>query len=170
MHFTGHTKITYRAPTRGLIGLRNAMMTATKGSAIINTEGAGYDTWAGEIPGREQGSLIAHETGRVTAYACEQAQERGTLFVGPNDYVYQGQVVGQNARPDDMKINVCKQKELTNFRAAGSDKSEGLTPKKEMSLDDFIEYIASDELVEVTPKSIRCLKNPKAPSKKKSKK
>jgi GTP-binding protein len=143
------------------------MMTATKGSAIINSEAAGYDEWAGEIPGREQGSMIAHENGRVTAYACEQAQERGSLFVGPNDYVYEGQVVGQNSRPDDLKINVAKQKELTNFRAAGSDKHEGLTPKKDMSLDDCIEYIANDELVELTPKEVRMLKNPKAEKKKK---
>lgn len=163
-HASGHVLLTYRAPTRGLIGLRNALLTATKGTAIINTQSAGFDAWAGDMQFREQGSMVSHETGRVTAYACEQAQERGALFVEPNDYVYEGQVVGQNARPGDMKINVCKQKELTNFRAAGSDKSEGLTPKKDMSLDDCIEYIAPDELVEVTPKNIRMCKNPKAQS------
>ena len=156
------SRVTYKIPTRGLLGLRNAMLTATKGTAILNTIFKEYGPWAGDICTRDLGSLIAHEAGDVTAYAVESAQQRGRLCVGPGEAVYEGQVVGIHQRSGDLKVNVCKRKAATNIRSAGADNKAPLTPPLEMGLDDSLEYIEEDELVEVTPVSVRIRKNPLA--------
>jgi GTP-binding protein len=154
----GATVIKYRAPTRGLIGLRNAMLTASRGTAVINTLFDCYDSWAGDIPTRDRGSLVAFETGRITSYALLSTQERGTMFVRPGEEAYEGMIVGIHQRPGDLKVNVAKTKQVTNIRS-NKDATAVLDEPREMSLDDCVEYIAEDELVEVTPVSVRMLKN-----------
>ena len=150
--------LTYRVPTRGLLGFRNQFLTATRGTGVIHTLFHDYEPWCGEIEGRAAGSLVAFETGSTTAYALNTAQERGQLFVGPGVDVYAGQIVGQQARPGDLSINVCRKKQLTNHRQSFAEASILLTPPIILSLDDAIEYIGEDELVEVTPASIRLRK------------
>eukprot|EP00803_Ostreobium_quekettii_P009289 evm.model.scf_994EXC.6 EVM.evm.TU.scf_994EXC.6 scf_994EXC:34450-44004(+) len=145
----------YMIPTRGLLGMRSQLLTATKGTAVLNTNVAGYEPSCGEISTRENGSLVAHETGTATAYALESSQERGTLFVKPGDEVYEGQVVGMNNRSQDMRINVCKKKQLTNIRTANKDQTVVLDRSRDMNLEAALEYITSKELVEVTPSAIR---------------
>ncbi len=145
-------------PTRGLIGFRNELLLETKGFGIINSLFAGYFPKFGEFENNPHGSLIVSETGVTTAYALLMAQERGVMFVGPAVNVYEGQVVGQNAKTDDMVLNICRQKQLTNFRAKTDAVTSDLTPPFEMTLEQCMEYIGDDELVEVTPKSIRLRK------------
>jgi GTP-binding protein len=154
----GATTIKYRAPTRGLIGLRNAMLTASRGTAVLNTLFDNYDGWAGDIPTRDRGSLVAFETGRITSYALLSAQERGMMFVRPGEEAYEGMIVGIHQRPGDLKVNVAKQKQVTNIRS-NKDATAVLDEPRDLSLDDCVEYIAEDELVEVTPVSVRMLKN-----------
>jgi GTP-binding protein len=156
----GQTKMKYKVPTRGLLGLRNAVLTATRGTAVLNTNFDSYGPWAGEIAMRDNGSLIAHETGQVTSYAVQSAQDRGILIVKPGIEVYEGQVVGIHQRSGDLKVNVCKKKAATNVRS-NKDATVVLNEAKDMSLDDCVEYISQDELVEVTPLNIRICKNPK---------
>jgi GTP-binding protein len=156
----GLTRVKYSLPTRGLLGLRNSMLTATKGTAVLNTLLTGYEPYVGEIETRENGSLTSFETGQVTAYAIESTQQRGRLFVKPGDQVYEGQVVGIHQRAGDLKVNVCKKKALTNMRAAGKDNTTVLTEPVPVTLDYALEYVADDELVEITPESIRLRKNP----------
>ncbi|KAL6784289.1 EFG12 [Auxenochlorella protothecoides x Auxenochlorella symbiontica] len=163
----GTTRITYRLPTRGLLGLRSAMLTATKGTAVLSTILSGYEPWAGDISTRENGSLTAHETGQVTAYAVESVQQRGRLFARPGDAVYEDQVVGIHQRAGDLKVNVCRKKALTNMRASGKDNTAVLTETIPVTLDYALEYVGEDELVEVTPKNIRIRKNPNIKPKKK---
>ncbi|MBI5401493.1 translational GTPase TypA [Candidatus Wolfebacteria bacterium] len=145
-------------PTRGLIGFRNEFMIETKGTGIINTLFAGYFPKFGDLPEPLRGSLVAHETGATTAYALLSSQERGKMFVGPGIKVYEGQVVGQNAKAGDMVVNVCKAKQLTNFRAKTDAVTDDLIPPQQMSIEQALEYIGDDELVEITPKSIRLRK------------
>ncbi len=152
------TRMSFNIPSRGLIGYRNEFMTDTKGNGIMNHIFSGYKEWAGDIPERQRGSLIAHEQGEATAYGLFNAQERGRLFIGPGVPVYAGMVVGENARQEDIVVNVCKKKQLTNTRASGSDEALRLTPPTVLSLEQSLEFIADDELVEVTPKSIRLRK------------
>ena len=161
----GMTTIKYKVPTRGLLGVRNAILTATRGTAVLNTIFDGYYPYAGEIAMRENGSLIAFETGQVTSYACFSAQDRGVLFVKPGTDVYEGQVVGIHQRTGDLKVNVAKRKAATNVRS-NKDATVVLNEPKSLSLDDCVEYIGADELVEVTPENIRILKNPKMDAKK----
>jgi len=156
----GTTTIKYKVPTRGLLGLRNAILTATRGTAVLNTIFDGYYPYAGDISMRENGSLVAFETGQVTSYALFSAQERGIMFVKPGVDVYENQVVGIHQRNGDLKVNVAKRKAATNVRS-NKDATVVLNEPKSLSLDDCVEYIANDELVEVTPESIRILKNPK---------
>jgi GTP-binding protein len=162
---SGATVIKYRAPTRGLIGLRNAMLTASRGTAVLNTLFDTYDGWAGDIPTRDRGSLVAFETGRITSYALLSTQERGLMFVRPGEEAYEGMIVGIHQRPGDLKVNVAKQKQVTNIRS-NKDATAVLDEPREMSLDDCVEYISEDELVEVTPVSVRMLKNRKMTDKK----
>lgn len=154
----GYARLEFSIPARGLIGYRGEFMTDTKGNGIINTLFNEYGPYKGEIAYRQTGSLIAFEAGETITYGLFNAQERGTLFVGPGEKVYQGMVVGQNPKGDDIEINVCKRKQLTNTRASGSDDSLKLTPPKILSLEQALDFIENDELVEVTPKHIRIRK------------
>lgn len=156
----GTTHLKYRIPTRGLLGLRNAILTASRGTAILNTIFDSYGPWAGDISTRDQGSLVAFEDGTTSSYALSSSQERGQLFVSPGVDVYKGQIVGIHQRSGDLALNVCKRKAATNVRS-NKDVAVVLDTPVEYSLDDCIEYIEEDELVEVTPKSIRMCKNPK---------
>jgi len=152
------TRLEFKIPARGLIGYRNEFMTDTKGNGILNHIFCGYRDYAGDIPERQRGSIIAHELGESTAYGLFNAQERGRLFVNAGLKVYEGMIVGENARAEDIVINICKRKQLTNTRASGSDEALKLTPAAVLSLEQSLEFIADDELVEVTPMSIRLRK------------
>lgn len=154
----GYTRLEFSIPARGLIGYRGEFMTDTKGNGIINTIFNGYGPYKGDIQYRKQGSLIAFEAGEAITYGLYNAQERGTLFIGPGEKVYSGMVVGQNGKTDDVEVNVCKRKQLTNTRASGSNDALKLSPKRDLSLEQCLEFIDTDELLEVTPKSLRIRK------------
>lgn len=154
----GYTRLEFVVPARGLIGFRNEFMTDTKGNGIMNHVFHGYDNFKGEIPGRSRGSLCSFEDGDAITYGLFNAQERGTLFIGAGVPVYQGMIVGECSRAEDIDINVCKGKKLTNTRASGSDDALKLTPPRQMTLEQCLEFINADELVEVTPENIRMRK------------
>ena len=154
----GTTTLEFSIPSRGLIGFRGDFMTATKGNGIINTMFDGYQPYKGDMNYRSQGSLIAFESGESITYGLFNAQERGTLFIGPGEQVYGGMVVGQCGKAEDIEVNVCKKKQLTNTRASGSDDALKLTPPKILSLEQALDFIDTDELLEITPKSIRIRK------------
>ncbi len=154
----GYTRLEFSIPARGLIGYRGEFMTDTKGNGIINTIFDEYAPYKGDIQYRKQGSLIAFESGESITYGLYNAQERGTLFIGAGEKVYAGMVVGQNGKPEDVEINVCKKKQLTNTRASGSDEALRLTPPRILSLEQALEFIDTDELLEITPKSLRIRK------------
>ncbi|MBP3702966.1 MAG: translational GTPase TypA [Lachnospiraceae bacterium] len=154
----GTTRLEFLIPSRGLIGYRGEFMTSTKGNGVINTVFEEYGPYKGEIEYRKQGSLIAFEDGETITYGLFNAQERGILFVGPGEKVYKGMVVGQNAKAEDMEINVCKKKQLTNTRSSSADEALRLTPKTELSLEQALEFIDTDELLEVTPENLRIRK------------
>lgn len=148
----------FNIPARSIIGLRNSVLTSTEGEAIIAHRFKGYEPWKGEIATKRNGALISMETGLAIAYAIDKLQDRGFFFVDSNDPVYAGQVIGEHIRPDDLVINVCKTKKLTNMRAASADDKTSITPPVKFSLEEAMEYIRNDEYVEVTPKSIRIRK------------
>jgi GTP-binding protein len=150
--------IEFNIPARSIIGLRNTILTSTEGEAIIAHRYKGYEPWKGDLPPRRNGALIAMETGLAIPYAIDKLQDRGSFFVDSNDPVYAGQVIGEHIRPDDLVINVCKTKKLTNMRAASADDKASITPPIKFSLEEAMEYIRTDEYVEVTPKSIRIRK------------
>ena len=154
----GYTRLEFSIPARGLIGYRGEFMTDTKGNGILNTIFNGYGPYKGDIQYRKQGSLIAFEGGDAVTYGLFAAQERGTLFIGPGEKVYAGMIIGQNGKTDDIELNVCKKKHLTNTRASGSDDALTLSPPKILSLEQSLEFIDTDELLEVTPKSLRLRK------------
>ena len=154
----GYLRMEFKIPARGLIGFRNQFLTDTKGNGIMNHVFAGYEDYKGEIPGRTRGSLVAFESGETTSYGIGNAQERGMMFVVPAETIYEGQLVGENSREDDMDVNPCKKKHVSNMRASGSDEAIRLIPPKTFSLEQALEHINDDELVEVTPKSIRMRK------------
>lgn len=154
----GYTRLEFLIPSRGLIGYRGEFLTDTKGNGVINTIFEDYMPYKGDISYRKFGSLIAFETGEAITYGLFNAQERGTLFIGPGEKVYGGMIVGENAKTDDIEVNVCKKKQLTNTRAAGSDDALRLTPPKKLSLEQALDYIDTDELLEVTPSSLRIRK------------
>ena len=153
-----YSRIEFRIPSRGLIGYRSEFLTDTRGNGIMNTLFDGYDEYCGAFPGRNRGSMIAWEDGESITYGLYNAEGRGDLFIGPGVKVYEGMIVGRNAKAEDIVINVCKKKHATNTRASGSDDALKLTPPINMSLENCLEFIADDELVEVTPKSIRLRK------------
>ena len=155
----GYTRLEFIVPARGLIGFRNEFMTDTKGNGIMNHVFHGYDKYKGEIPGRSRGSICSFEDGDAITYGLFNAQERGTLFIGAGVPVYQGMIVGECSRAEDIDINICKGKKLTNTRASGSDDSLKLTPPRQMTLEQCLEFINADELVEVTPENIRMRKS-----------
>lgn len=152
------TRLKFLIPARGLMGYRSELMTDTRGNGVMNHIFAGYEPFKGEILERKTGSLVAHETGDTSSYGLFYAQDRGRLFVGPGVPVYEGQIVGENARAEDIVVNVCKKKHVTNMRAAGSDEALRLTPPTYFTLEQCLEFIADDELVEITPKNIRMRK------------
>lgn len=154
----GYTRLEFSIPSRGLIGYRGEFMTDTKGNGIINTIFNGYGPYKGDIQYRKQGSLIAFEAGEAITYGLFNAQERGTLFIGAGEKVYSGMVVGQNGKAEDVEVNVCKTKHLTNTRSSGSDEALKLVPKRILSLEQCLEFIDTDELLEVTPESLRIRK------------
>lgn len=154
----GYLRMEFLIPARGLIGFRNQFLTDTKGNGIMNHVFAGYAPYKGDIPGRTRGSLVAFEAGETTSYGISNAQERGTMFIVPGEQVYEGQIIGENSREDDMDVNPCKKKHVSNMRASGSDDAIRLIPPKTFSLEQALEHINDDELVEVTPKSIRMRK------------
>ena len=155
---SGYTRLEFNIPARGLIGYRNEFLTDTRGNGILNTVFNGYEEYKGDIQSRQSGSLVAFETGEAVTYGLFNAQERGELFIGAGTKVYGGMIVGRNSRTGDMEVNVCKKKQLTNTRAAGSDDALKLTPHTVMSLEQCIDFISDDELVEVTPESLRLRK------------
>ncbi len=160
----GYSRLEFIIPSRGLIGYRNEFMTDTKGQGIINTIFEGFAPYKGDIQYRKQGSLIAFETGESVAYGLYNAQERGTLFIGPGVKVYSGMVVGEHARATDIEVNVCKRKQLTNMRSSGADDALKLSPPRNLSLEQALDFIETDELLEVTPTSLRIRKKILNPS------
>lgn len=154
----GYTRLEFSIPSRGLIGYRGEFMTDTKGNGILNTTFDGYGPYKGDIQYRKQGSLIASEAGETVTYGLYNAQERGLLFVGPGEQVYGGMIVGQNGKAEDIEVNVCKKKQLTNTRSSSADEALRLTPPKILSLEQALEFIDTDELLEITPKNLRIRK------------
>jgi GTP-binding protein len=157
-HGTGWVRVEYVIPARGLIGFRTEFLTETRGTGIMHHVFEGYEPWAGEIKTRLSGSLVADRTGVVTSFALFNLQERGTLFVSPTDEVYEGMIVGENPRPDDMDVNPTKEKKLTNVRSSTGDELERLIPPRLMSLEQALEFCRGDECLEVTPKNVRIRK------------
>jgi len=155
---TGVIRFEYKIPTRGLIGYRGEFLTDTRGLGIMSSRFIGYGPWCGEVNSRSRGSMVSMDTGDTTTYALENLQIRGTLFVSPMQRCYEGMIVGENSRPEDMPVNPTKKKQLTNHRAAGKDLDPGLKIPRTLTLESAVEWIADDELVEVTPKSIRVRK------------
>src|SRR5262249_19213108 len=155
---SGTTYLTYLVPTRGLLGFRQKFLTATSGMGQLHSLFHGYGPMLGPIPGRQFGSLVAWETGTAVSYGLDNAQLRGTLFIGPQTEVYQGMVVGEHIRPEDLAVNVAKTKHLTNVRKSTAEDAIRLTPPRNMSLDDCLEFLADDELLEATPLSLRIRK------------
>ena len=157
-HGTGWVRMEFRIPSRGLIGFRTEFLTTTKGTGIANAISAGYEAWAGEIVTRNSGSMVADRAGVATPFAMVALQERGSFFVQPTQEVYAGMVVGENSRADDMEVNITKEKKLTNMRASSSDEFQSLTPPRELSLEECLEFAREDECVEVTPEAVRIRK------------
>jgi GTP-binding protein len=157
-HGTGRVRMEFRIPARGLIGFRTDFLSDTRGTGILNHLFDGYDEWHGDIPHRATGALVADRPGRATGYAIDNLQARGTMFLAPGGQVYEGMIVGENSRPDDLDVNITKEKKLTNMRASGSDTAVRLIPPRSMSLETALEFVREDELVEVTPKAFRLRK------------
>ena len=160
-HGTGRVRMEFRIPSRGLIGFRTEFLSDTRGTGIMNHLFDGYAAWQGDIPHRATGALVADRAGRATAYAIEHLQDRGTIFVSPGDQVYDGMIVGENSRSEDMDVNVTKEKKLSNMRSSTSEMTIRLIPPRSMSLEQALEFIREDELVEVTPKAFRLRKKPR---------
>jgi len=157
-HGYGRVRIEFKVPSRGLIGLRSQLLTDTRGTIVMNSLFAGYTEWQGEIPHRLTGALVADRGGVSTAYSLWNLQERGELFIGPGVDVYEGMVIGENAKDNDLDVNVVREKKLTNMRASTADEAIRLIPFRQLNLEQAIEFIADDEFVEVTPKSLRLRK------------
>jgi GTP-binding protein len=157
-HGSGRVRLEFHVPSRGLIGLRSEMMTDTRGTAILNTLFHSYIEWQGDIPSRPTGSLVADRAGKTTGNAIFNLQERGEIFVSPGTEVYEGMIVGENARDADLNVNIVKEKKLTNMRASTADEAIRLVPPRLLNLEQAIEFIRDDEFVEVTPQSIRLRK------------
>ncbi|NBW93219.1 MAG: translational GTPase TypA, partial [Bacteroidetes bacterium] len=157
-HGSGRVRLEFEIPSRGLIGYRNEFLTDTKGTGILTHLFDKYRPWAGEIAHRATGALVADRPGKVTGYSIINLQERGELFVGPADAVYSGMLVGENSRDADLEVNITKEKKLTNMRAASADAFQKLIPPRRMSLEECIEFIRDDELIEITPTSLRLRK------------
>jgi GTP-binding protein len=157
-HGYGRVRIEFRVASRGLIGLRSQLLTDTRGTIVMNALFDGYTEWQGEIPHRLTGVLVADRSGGSTAYALWGLQERGELFVGPGVELYEGMIIGENAKDTDLDVNAVREKKLTNMRASTADEAIRLVPFRNLNLEQAIEFIADDEFVEVTPKSLRLRK------------
>ncbi|MGD2113991.1 MAG: translational GTPase TypA [Acidobacteriota bacterium] len=157
-HGSGRVRLEFRIPSRGLIGFRTEFLTETKGTGILNQIFDGWEPWQGEIPSRPTGALVADRLGKTTAYAIENLQPRGTLFVGPGEEVYEGMIVGEHNRGTDLDVNICRERKLTNIRSSTSEELTRLVPPRRLSLEQAIEFIAADEQVEVTPGAFRLRK------------
>ena len=157
-HGSGRVRLEFRIPTRGLIGFRSRFLTDTRGAGVMNHLFAGWEPWSGPIPGRPTGALVADRAGRATAYALYNLQERGEIFVGPGTEVYEGMIIGENARPADLDVNATKEKKLTNMRSSTAEEALRLVPPRLLNLEQAIEFIDDDELVEITPAAIRLRK------------
>jgi GTP-binding protein len=157
-HGTGRVRLEFRIPSRGLIGFRSQFLTDTRGTGLLNHIFDGYEPWQGDIPHRLTGALVADREGKVVAYAIENAQSRGELFVEPGDRAYEGMIVGENAREEDIVVNISKEKKLTNTRSSTADIAVQLLPPRKLSLEHALEWIRDDEMLEVTPKSLRLRK------------
>jgi GTP-binding protein len=155
---SGRVRLEFRIPARGLIGFRSQFMTDTKGTGIMNHIFASWEPWHGSIPARAAGALVADRAGVATAYAIYNLQERGEIFIDPGITVYEGMIIGENSRPNDMDVNVTKEKKQTNMRASTADEAIRLVPPRRLGLEQAIEFINDDELVEVTPSTIRLRK------------
>ena len=155
---SGSTRLEFLIPARGLIGYRGEFMTDTKGTGVLNTIFENYGPYKGDIQYRKQGSLIAFEAGEAITYGLFNAQERGTLFIGPGEKVYAGMIIGQNGKAEDIELNVCKTKKLTNTRSSSADEALRLTPPRILSLEQALDFIDTDELLEVTPTNLRIRK------------
>jgi len=154
----GYTRLEFRIPSRGLLGYRTEFLTDTKGNGIMNSVIAGFEPFVGEIETRNHGVLVAFESGEAVTYGLYNAQDRGQLLIGAGTPVYEGMIVGINPKPEDISVNVCKKKHVTNMRASGSDEAMRLTPPLNLSLEQCLEFVEDDELCEVTPKNIRLRK------------
>jgi len=157
-HGTGWVRLDYRVPARGLVGFRTEFLTDTRGTGVIHHVFDGWEPWHGELRTRRNGSMVADRRGATTTYALMSLQERGTLLIGPTVDVYEGMVIGENARADEMDVNPTKEKKLTNVRSSTADELERLTPPLNLSLEQALEFIGDDECVEVTPKAVRLRK------------
>jgi GTP-binding protein len=157
-HGSGRVRLEFRIPARGLIGFRSQFLTETKGTGIMNHLFSGWEPWHGAIPARPTGALVADRAGLATAYAIANLQERGEIFIDPQTSVYEGMIVGENSRANDLDVNVTKEKKQTNMRASTADEAIRLIPPRRLGLEPAIEFINDDELVEVTPGSIRLRK------------
>jgi GTP-binding protein len=155
---SGRTRLQFRVPARGLIGFRSEFLTLTRGEGILSSQFDGYEPWQGRIEKRQAGAIVSDREGEAVGYACFYGQERGKLFVKPGDKVYNGMIVGEHSHDNDIEYNICREKKLTNIRAAGRDENIILTPPRDMNLEKSLEWIAEDELVEVTPLSVRLRK------------
>jgi GTP-binding protein len=157
-HGTGWVRMEFIVPSRGLIGFRTEFLTTTRGTGIANAISHGYEEWAGQIVTRQNGSIVSDRSGSVTPFAIIGLQERMSFFVEPGDEVYEGMVVGENSRSDDMDVNITKEKKLTNMRQSTSDTFESMTPSRQLSLEECLEFAREDECVEVTPEIVRIRK------------
>jgi GTP-binding protein len=157
-HGSGRVRLDFRIPARGLIGFRSRFLTDTKGTGIMNHLFSSWEPWHGAIPSRANGALVADRSGPSTSYAIYNLQERGEIFIDPATQVYEGMIIGENSRPNDMDVNVTKEKKQTNMRASSADEAIRLVPPRRLGLEQAIEFINDDELVEVTPTSIRLRK------------
>jgi len=166
-HESGRVRIVFEVPSRGLIGYRSKFLTDTKGTGLLTHRFERFDEWAGEIPHRTTGALVADRKGKVTGYALLNLQDRGEFFVAPGDRVYEGMIVGENNRPQNLDVNMTKEKKLTNMRAAAGEELERLPPPRDMSLEEAIEFIRNDELIEITPEAFRLRKRHRDPKERK---
>jgi GTP-binding protein len=157
-HGTGRVRLEFRIPSRGLIGFRSQFLTDTRGTGLLNHLFDGYDVWQGEIPHRTTGALVADRAGRITAYAIEHLQDRGEMFVEPSERCYEGMVVGENSREQDIDVNIVKEKKLTNMRSSTAEEGVHLLPAHRKTLEQALEWVREDELLEVTPQSLRLRK------------
>ena len=157
-HGTGWVRIEQRVPARGLLGFRTEFLTETRGTGMLHQVFDGWAPWFGEIRSRDRGSIVADRSGPVTGYAVVAIQERASLFVAPGDEVYEGMIIGENSRSEDMDVNICREKKLTNMRTSSSDNTERMTPPRRLSLEQALEFLVEDECVEVTPTAVRLRK------------